>query len=91
MLASNPFDQIANTILDPQNKELKLVRKFDETLKVIMVSYIPETLGEHRIHITYENNPIEGSPFLVNVLQQKHTSIQIASLFKQVTPEGIFD
>ncbi|KAF7274400.1 hypothetical protein GWI33_012941 [Rhynchophorus ferrugineus] len=64
---SNNQGKVTCTITNPsgtQTEKLETARRLDGTYKV---SYTPFEEGRHTIDIFYDNVPVPGSPFIVNV------------------------
>ncbi len=84
-------DQLSISIFEANQAELKIEQNLDQKLKIVSVKYIPECSGDHKIHLKYEQEPLEGSPFQVTVEPRECTKVQIPGLMQQrSTEKGIW-
>ena len=80
-------DQIKVDILTPRGDQLKTEIK-DINNGKYTVTYTPQSDGQHRVEIQVNGQPLTGSPWVVQVLQQYQLAFQFGSTGKE---QGEFD
>lgn len=51
----------------------------------VEVSYVPKIGGDYKIHVSYEDNPVKGSPFYLKV---KHNDQNTKKIVEKITCSG---
>ena len=80
-------DQIKVDILTPRGDQLKTEIK-DTNNGKYTVTYTPQSVGQHRVEIQVNGQPLTGSPWVVQVLHQYQLAFQFGSTGKG---QGEFD
>ena len=84
-------DQIKVDILTPRGNQLKTEIK-DINNGKYTVTYTPQSDGQHRVEIQVNGEPLTGSPWVVQVLQQYQLAFQFGSTGKgQGEFDGLWD
>ena len=84
-------DQIKVDILTPRGDQLKTEIK-DINNGKYTVTYTPQSDGQHRVEIQVNGQPLTGSPWVVQVLQQYQFAFQFGSTGKgQGEFDGLWD
>ncbi|OAF70983.1 hypothetical protein A3Q56_01266 [Intoshia linei] len=86
------FESMSYKVIDPTGEKIEVTEKLIDD-KTMQLEYVPNVLGEHKIHIMKDDEEVKNSPFLCTVVdinpEFDPTKIKMTKLPDRVTVNGV--